>query len=91
MIQWQTLSGEPVRVADVTIIPQSQALSIRLPFGGLVWNRPISVVVRRHGRTESLPIPDPTRAATLAFYSIILALTVGGFFVKLMMRREKES
>lgn len=64
IIRWQTLSGEPITVGDVTITPQSQALIIRLPFGGLVWNRPVAVLVE-----HSAPI-------TSGDYTIITASEV---------------
>ena len=51
-IQWQAVSGEEVTVGDVTLTPQSQALTIRWPNGGFVWNRPVSVLVERGGQTD---------------------------------------
>ena len=43
VFQWQTISGDPTTVGDVTVTPQSQALTIRWPYGGAVWNRPTAV------------------------------------------------
>ena len=80
-IEWQTKTGKPITAAGRTIIPQSQALLIRFPFGGFVWNRPSAVLVQYNNQTEQIPIPDITRliqaallTATLCF-SLIVWLT----------------
>lgn len=62
-IQLQTTSGDPQTIGDATITPQSQALIVRFPFGGFVWNRPVAVLVDRNGQTERIPIVDVTRIA----------------------------
>ncbi len=54
-------SAEPVTVDDITVTPQSQALVVRLPRGGLVWNRPTAVLVEQDGRVRRIPIVDVTR------------------------------
>lgn len=36
--QVQTVVGQPVIVGDITVTPQSQAIIVRLPIGGFVWN-----------------------------------------------------
>lgn len=60
VVHWHKASGEPVMVGAVTMIPQSQALIVRLPCGGFVWNRPTALLVEQGGRTERLPIVDVT-------------------------------
>ncbi|MEJ2209000.1 MAG: hypothetical protein P8129_08195 [Anaerolineae bacterium] len=70
MIHLETHWGEPVSAGDVEIVPQSRALTVRWPWGGYVWNRPVGVLVRRGGEEERVPIVDVTRvaqAALLAF------------------------
>ncbi len=76
IFQLQTLSGEPVLANGVTVTPQSQALTIRLPFWSFVYNRPSAILVGSEGRTERIPIIDVTRVAelTLALFVILLAL-----------------
>ncbi len=61
IFQWQMINGKPITVGDATATPQAQALSVRFPFGGFVWNRPAAVLVERDGRTERIPIVDITR------------------------------
>lgn len=75
-VSWQKKSGKPVQVGDVSVTPQSQVLQVRLPFGGFVWQRPVAVVVERHGRAaETLAIVDVTRLAytCLALVALISA------------------
>ena len=83
MLQWRKVSGNKVSVGDVTVTPQSQALTVRWPRGGLVWNRPVAVLVERDEETERIPIVDVTRMAqlgllglSLVFSMIIMALSV---------------
>lgn len=82
--EWQMKQGEPVVAGDKTITPQSQGLVIRLPIGGLVWNRPVSVLVEQNGRTEEIPVVDVTRTAVLTLaafgilFPVILRILRGG-------------
>jgi hypothetical protein len=73
--RWETDSGEPVTVGDLTVTPQSQALTIRWPGGGWSWNRPVALVVERDQRSERIPIVDVTRAAQLGV--LVFGLVVG--------------
>jgi len=83
MFRSQMLSGDKITVGDVTVTPQSQALTVRWPRGGLVWNRPVAVLVERGEETERIPIVDVTRMAQLgllglglAFSTIIMVLSI---------------
>jgi hypothetical protein len=83
MLQWQTVSGDRVTVGDVTVTPQSQALTVRWPRGGLVWNRPVAILVERGEEMERIPVVDVTRMAqlgllglSLVFPMIIIALSI---------------
>ena len=75
-VKWELVSGSPTTVGEVTVTPQSQALSVRWPNGGWVWNRPVAVQVERDGQSERLPILDVTRAAQLTLYGISLFLAL---------------
>jgi hypothetical protein len=61
LLSIETTSGEPVAAGNVTVTPLARALVVRTPFGGLVRNRPIGVLVERDGRVERKRIPDVTR------------------------------
>ncbi len=57
-VQLQNTAADPVVVGDTRVTPQAQALVIRFPFGGFVWNRPTAVLVERDDMTRRIPIVD---------------------------------
>jgi hypothetical protein len=81
LFRYETRQGEPVLVAGRRITLLSKALVIRLPGfnGGLIWNRPASVLVTSEdGQEQSLPVVDVTRmaiwnmlGASMAFFLVI--------------------
>lgn len=80
-VRLATCEAEPVRVGEVTVVPEARMLSVALPFGLLIWNRPVAVRVERGGRAERLPIADPTgvaRRAGLAGLAALAALAALG-------------
>ena len=78
-VQWQTVLGDPVTVGKVTVTPQSQALSVRWPNGGFVWNRPIAVLVDQGGETERMRIVDVTRVIQLGLIGLGFFFTMFAF------------
>jgi hypothetical protein len=91
MFQLQTVTGSPVQAGDVTVTPQSQALIVRLPFGGLVWHRPTAVRVERVGQTSRIPIVDVTRVSQLALFGVtLLVFSVIGW-IQSSRRKEQRS
>jgi len=88
MLQRQTILGDKVTVGDVTVTPQSRALTIRWPYGGFVWNRPLAVLVKRGKQTERIPIVDVTRMAQLGLLGLSLVFSIIIFV--LSIRRKKE-
>jgi hypothetical protein len=87
IVQLRTVSERPAQAYDITVTPQSQALIVRLPFGGLVWRRPTAVLVERAGQTSRIPIVDVTRVIQL-----LLGVTTLVFWVAVRIRssRRKE-
>lgn len=66
----KTHTGTPLSTEGTIITPQSQALTIRWPLGGFVWNRPVAVLVGEGEAQERIPIVDITlwvRVALAAF------------------------
>lgn len=63
VIAIETKSGEAVQHGDWLLVPISRSLTIRLPAvsGGLVWNRPLGLLVERSGERRFIPIRDRTR------------------------------
>jgi hypothetical protein len=89
-ISWQVRSGAPTQVGDVTITPQSQALTLHWLNWGLVWNRPVAVVVERNGETERIPIVDVTRIAQAALLGWGLAFSLVVFVLRMRQRRDRD-
>ena len=88
-IQWQTVAGEEVTVCDVTLTPQSQALTIRWPNGGFVWNRPVAVDVETGGQTERIPVVDVTRIAQLTLLGLAFVLSIATLIMSIRQRRDR--
>jgi hypothetical protein len=85
----KTLNGRPVKVADTQVYVRSQVLQVRLPSGngGLIWNRPLSVVMRRqNGQEQILSVPDVTRTAVLT----LLVLNLVSTFLWMRFRRKND-
>lgn len=61
MLGAREASAEPVTVDGITVTPRSRALVLRLPRGGLVWNRPTAVLIEQDGQARRVPIVDVTR------------------------------
>ena len=74
MFQWEKISGEPMQIEDVRLTPQARVLSVRFPSGGFVWNRPVSVMVERAGKRETIAVPDVTLFTQIAFALSLLAI-----------------
>jgi hypothetical protein len=83
----ETLTGQPVRVKDAELRVRSQVLQLRLPgiSGGLIWNRPVAVLVRAaDGQDQILPVPDVTRTLVLT----LLVLSLAGTLLLMLFRRK---
>jgi hypothetical protein len=89
MLRWRTISGDKVTVGDVTITPQSRALAIRWPRSGLVWNRPVGVLVERGEQTERIPIVDVTRMAQLGLLGLSLVFSMVILVLSIRRRRDR--
>jgi hypothetical protein len=88
VFQVQTVSGQPVTVESLTVTPQSQALIVRLPIGGFVWNRPAAILVEQNGTAKRLPIVDSTRVLQLWLLGFSLVLSIVSL-VKFSQRKER--
>lgn len=65
----ETRAGKSIRAGTRWITPFSQALIFQIPGlpGGLIWNRPVSVLVHEpNGEERVLPVVDRTRQIELA-------------------------
>ena len=82
MFEWKKHDGTAVHINNITITPQSQSLTLRFPWGGLVWNRPVAVQVEQNGETEHMPIMDVTRIALLLFGGVGMVTAVAARIIK---------
>lgn len=86
-ITFETLPGETIQAGTHKITPYSQAVKLILPGSraGLIWNRPLSVLVEGDDSSQRvLPVVDVTRLVQLALLGIGLA---GGIALWLVKRR----
>jgi hypothetical protein len=70
------MSAASVTRGDISVTPRSQALVVRWPGGGLVWNRPVAVVVEQNGQVKRLPIGDVTRGVQAGLLALGLAVAM---------------
>ena len=76
IINWETQNAEPVRLHDLTITPQAQAVTLRLPIpfpmaGPIfIWNRPVSVLVEKENETMRIPIYNVNRLSIIVMAGI---------------------
>ncbi len=75
-VELKTSSGNSIECGDMTLRPEAQALVVRLPFMGFVWNRPVAFVLEADGRRERFPINDTTRTAVLMMSGMGMLVTV---------------
>ncbi len=89
LIEYETRTGDPIQAGNTTLIPFGKVLVIRLPGlpGGLIWNRPISVLATTpDGQEQVIRIVDQTRLAQL---SILGASIIGTLLIWLIAQRRK--
>lgn len=79
----ETQSGAPIQFRDLQLVPFTRSVCLRVPGlnGGLIWNRPASVlVIDAEGREQVLPVQDPTRRIVWTLFggTLILWLLLKG-------------
>lgn len=87
MVEWQQHAGDRLSLGNVSLTPLSQALVIRTPIGGYVWNRPVAVLVERDGQEERLPILNVILMARLAMLGLVLTFAGLGLINSVLRRR----
>jgi len=88
LFELKTETGNPLFVGDCKLTPQSQALIIGGSSGGMVWNRPVAVVVEQDGTVQKLPIIDITRLIQIGLLCTGLLCSILGM-ISLFKRKEK--
>ncbi|HLA99016.1 MAG TPA: hypothetical protein VJL34_11225 [Anaerolineales bacterium] len=80
-----TNAGQPVQIGRTKIITFARVVRFEFPgaMGGLIWNRPLSLLVKKEDGSESvLDIPDVTRQAQLALLAFGL---LGGILISFVL------
>ena len=88
LLRVETLTGQSIRVKNTEIRVRSQVIQFRLPVanGGMIWNRPVAVVVRAlDGQEQILSVPDLTRITVL----ILAGLCFVSMFLLILFRPKK--
>ncbi len=88
IVKLETHSGEPVTAGDIRLTPQSQALTLRWPYGGFVWNRPVAVMAERGDESEHIPIVDVTLVAQVALLALGAAFAITTLVLSAIQRRK---
>ena len=84
------LKGKPVAHLGYKIVPVSRVMQIQIPHvtGGIIWNRPVSVLVEYPDKREQLlTVPDITRRFQIlclfaGFLGTILITAIYHFYNK---------
>ena len=87
LLRIETHTGQPIRIKDSELRVRSQVVQLRLPIanGGLIWNRPVDVLVSNsRGQEQILPIQDLTRVAIL----MLAGLCFTSMFLLILFRRK---
>ncbi len=68
IVRLETQRGTSIVTANGVITPISQALFVRYPYGGFVWNRPIAIEVQTEQGASRVRILDVTLMVRLGLY-----------------------
>jgi hypothetical protein len=90
-ITLENKTSQPITANGNKLTLFSQALTVRLPGlkGGLVWNRPLSVLIQTADGQETVqPVPDVTRQAIWGLLGISI---VAPIFAWLLIGRRRNT
>ena len=87
ILRIETLTSPPITVSDGQLSVRSKYVQLRLPTvnGGLIWNRPVAIVVHAvDGKEKIIPILDITRIVLFTLVGLCFIST----FVLMLLRRK---
>lgn len=93
-LQVETRAAQAVKAGDLQIIPMAQSWRLKLPWvrGGVIWNRPVSVVVQTpDGGERVLGVRDATRQAQAALLGGSLAVVLFAWAVSRLIGAIRDS
>ena len=68
-LSWNQERGEPIYWDKLTVTPESQSLSLQVPYFHFSWNRPVAVYVNDGQREQRVRVMDMTRIIQLGIFS----------------------
>jgi hypothetical protein len=86
-------SGEPIQAGMYTLVPFNQVVRVQVPKlkGGLIWNRPSSILARKaDGQEFVIPIKDVTRQVQIAVMGGAILASLFCFVAIRLSRRAKD-
>ena len=84
-------SGETIMYAGRKITPFAQAVQLKIPglSGGLIWNRPVAILVEyENGDQHVLPVPDTTRKAQIRIIGASLVILLTSWFISSIVHKK---
>ena len=69
------------------VTPVSKTLTVKLPFWGFVWNRPVAILVDDGESTKEMAIVDVTLLAQIGLLVVGLTATIVGLLSSLARKR----
>jgi hypothetical protein len=81
IVQYRKDRGQPRQHGNTVITPVNWVLTIKLPYWGIVWNRPVAVLVEDGDFTTEIAIVDVTLLAQLGMLLVGLAATIIGLLI----------
>jgi hypothetical protein len=93
LLTTESRAGQPIEFHGNTLVPINKVWQLKLPWlhGGLIWNRPASVVVRDSNDLETVvPIQDVTRQALWLLFGLSFASGLLTFLVNLRRRKQEK-
>ncbi len=90
VVQWRTIDGVSIQTPGGTVTPEARLLVVRLPFGGIAWQRPVAIRVVRDGKTERIAIQDATRRAQFRIVAAAIVLLLVALVIFPVRRNRRE-
>jgi hypothetical protein len=88
LIQRQTISENKIKIGDASVTPQMQSVMLGWPYGRLVWNRPIAIVLEQDNQATRIPITDITRILIGGFLGLGLFFAMATILLSFQQRRK---
>jgi hypothetical protein len=88
ILRIETRTSPPIIIPDAQLYVRSRLVQLRFPSvnGGLIWNRPVSIVVRPlHGQEKVIPVLDITRIVVFTLAGICFT----GILTFMFLKRKK--